>query len=1082
MKQSTTKLRSGIARIVPLIALFSVLSGPAIAQTVTGSIYGTVADPTGAVIPNSTVIVKNAQTGETHSVQTNGVGNYTFPALEPGEYTVSAQGAGFQTEQQEHVRLDVSQNVDVSFKLPPGSQEQMVTVSAAATLVDTLESQLGETVDQKRIQELPLNGRNAYSLVQIVPGVTNFTAAAAGGDSSGATFQVNGSRSNDDSFYLDGVFDSTIYRNGGSELPNPDALAEFRLLTSNFDAEFGREPGGVVNTITRSGSNAYHGTLYEYLRNNVLNAANYFISGVTPLKQNQFGGSFGGPIIRDKAFYFGSYEGFRVRTPAYIASASLVTPTPAEAQGNFSAVPASQQPKMSNGQTYSCNNVVGVICSNLIDPVAKTLLTYVPLANPATGVTPEQSAPANVDENQYLARVDDQLTEKQKISAMFFTSHANTQDPNQGSNQVFDFTQASHYDNQTNAALSHIWTISPTKLNSLRLFYSLNHYQVNSVYDTTWSNYGSQVGLAGPLARQPLLTITGYWAMGLGGQGPQDLSMQQLGAMDTFNWTHGNHTVKGGGSFIWNKYAETGVFLESGKASFSGYATGNALADFLLGHANTFEQNSGAYHRTHVIDPALFAQDDWRILHRLTLNLGMRWEMYPPFTGQRNLGTFVPNVQSTRFPAAPLGLLSVGDKGIPDGIRHMSWKDFGPRVGFAYDVFGNGRTALRGAFGIFYSEEEETLDGNLEQQPFTLDVLVNHTPNLVTPYAPSADPFPYNISSPQFTSGATIAGLPPNDSSVPYAQEYNLTLQQQLGSDWSLQLAYVGSVTRKFYLMRDQNAPVFSPGASTSTAGLNARRPYEPTPSTYVFGEITELDPASNSSYNSMQVTVTRRMSHGLSVLASYVWARDIQFVSADPSTAPTLVNENDIGMDKGLSDTAVPQRFVASYLWALPTIQSWGVVGRRILSGWQINGITSLQSGEPFTVTSGKDTNLDGINNDRPNQVGNPQLPGGRSRSQQIHEYFNTAAFAQLPSGVPYGNVHRASLLGPKFVNTDLSAFRTIPIWHEETLQLRGEIFNLFNNVNLNNPNGIMTSNQFGTIPGSGTPRIVQFALRYSF
>lgn len=1074
--------RQYVRAFVPMIGVVLVLAAFVAAQTTTGSLYGTVADQSGAIIPGATVTVRNIQTGQIRTATSNGSGSFIFPALEPGDYSVAARMSGFQTMQQSPVRVDVAQNVHVSFALRPGAQSQTVTVSADTTLVDTRESQLGETVSQEQVQDLPLNGRNAYDLVQIVPGVTGYTAAAAGGDQVGATFNVNGNRSNDDSFYLDGVFDSTIYRNGGSELPNPDALEEFRLLTSNFDAEFGREPGGVVNAVTRSGSNQFHGALYEYLRNNVLNAKNYFNTGVTPLKQNQFGGRLGGPVLHNKTFFFGSYEGFRVRTPAIISSASLVTPTAAEAQGDFSADPAKQQPKMPNGQPYSCNNKVGVICPNLLDPVAQSMLASVPLSNPATGHPAEQSASANIGADQYLGRVDDQITAAHKLSAMFFTSRATTQDPNQGANQVFAFTEASHYDNQTNAVLSDTWTLSPNALNSLRLFYALNHYEVNSVYNTTWSDWGSQVAPAGSLARQPLLVIAGFWTMGLGGQGPTNIAMQQIGVMDTFNWTRGNHTVKLGGSFIWNKYAETGVFLESGKATFTGFATGNAMADFLLGRANNFEQNSGAFHRLHVSDPALFAQDDWKLTHRLTLNLGVRWELYPPYSGQNNFGTFVPYVQSRRFPTAPLGLLAAGDPGVPDGVRHTSWTTFGPRAGFAYDVFGNGKTALRGAYGIFYSAQEETLNGNLEQQPFQLDVAVNHTPNLVTPYAPNADPFPYSVTTPVFTSGATITGLPPYSNSVPYAEEFNLTLQQQLSANWSAEIAYVGNLGRKFYLFRDQNSPAYVAGASTSTAGLNARRPYEPTPNSYTFSRITQVDPAGNSSYNALQATVTRRFSHQFSLLASYVLARQIDFVSNDPQSVLTLVNEDNIAMDKGLADSAVPQRFVASYMWALPAVHAGGFMGKQVLSGWRLNGITTLQSGTPFNITSGKDTNLDGNNNDRPNLVGNPVLSQGRSRADKIREFFNTSAFAQVPANTPYGNVSRNSMIGPRFVDTDFSAFKDVQVWRESTFEFRGEVFNLFNNVNLHNPTAIMTSKVFGKVPSAGQPRIVQFALRYSF
>ena len=1067
-----------LALLVPLM-----LAGTIMAQTTTGSIYGTVIDKSGAVIPNVTVTATNEATDETDTVSSNGSGNYIFPALVPGNYTVSAYVAGFKTETQKQVRLDVSQNVHMSFSLQPGSTKQTVTVTAATTLVDTRESQLGETVGEKQIQDLPLNGRNAYDLVTLVPGVTHYSAEPAIGNNNGNEFSDNGIRTGNNSTYLDGAYDTNLYRNGGNLVPNPDALQEFRLLTGNFDAEYGRLPGGVVNMITRSGTNAYHGLLYDYLRNNVLNAKSYFLTSVTPLRQNQFGGNFGGPIIHQKVFFFLDYEGLRIRTPAFISSASIVTPTPAEATGNFSALPSKSWPKQANGQPYSCNGVQGEICPNLLDPVAQKVLKFVPLSNPATGHPPQQSSNADVNADQGLVHVDDQLTSKHRLSGMFFISRGSSNDPN--TSDILDYDGELIKNSQTNLVASDSWTISPNALNSLHLFYTESHIVISNLFTTNYlSDLGIQTGQGGFLPTQVGFSITGYWHMG--NAHPKDIAQQSFGVFDTFNWTRGNHTIKAGGFFMWNKYSETSAGEGSGAYSFTGDTTGNALADFLLGHAYSFEQDNGYYHRTHLAAPALFVQDDWRATHRLTLDLGLRWEVFPPLAGQNNYGTFKPYVRSTRFPTAPLGLLSSGDPGVPDGVLYTSYKDFAPRVGFAYDLFGNGATALRGAYGIFYANDSETIVGNLEQQPFEIAMTIHETPNITTPYAPEASPFPYpvNPTNPIFVPNATVDGVG-KQTGIPYVQEYNLTVQQQLGTNWGMQIAYVGNTLRAFYLLRDQNSPVYSPGASITTAGLNARRPYQPTPKTYTFGEIGDLDPIANASYNSLQATLKRRFVHRFSLSASYVWSKDIDIASGDPGSFGDfqLSDNNNPARDRGLSTLDVPQHFVASYLWATPDVRLWGAVGRQVLSGWQLNGITTLSTGSPFNVLSNKDTNRDGIKLDRPNLVGNPILSSNRSRAQKIKEFFNTAAFAQITANnVPYGTSPRDPLIGPGTVNTDFSAFKTFPIWKESSLQFRGEIFNLFNNVNLDNPNGTLTSPNYGKITGSGSPRIVQFALRYMF
>ncbi len=1076
-----TAIAHGTASAFLVLTLLAFSFTPAFAQSISGSIYGTVADPSGAVVPNAAVTVTNVQTGETQTSVSNKAGNYLFPVLVPGNYQVAASHRGFETLVQKDIQLSANQNVQVRFQLQLGSAVQSVTVTASTTMVDTRESQIGFTVEQKSIQDLPLNGRNAYDLVGLVPGVVQVATGPAYGNNVGTKFSSNGMRSNYDSYYLDGGYDDEFFRDGGNVIPNPDALQEFRILTSNFDAEFGREPGGVVNMITRSGTNHFHGLAYDYLRNSILNAKNYFINQVTPLKQNQFGGNFGGPLMRNKMFFFLSYEGLQTVTPDIVAS-TLITLTPAEATGDVSTLkPTPVLPAGTNCGT----DAAPIICPSALDPVAQNLLKFVPLENPTTGAPPEQFASANTSTNQGLARIDDQFNSRHELSATFFISQGTTQIPNAGGNQILDFSGTLNTGNLMNGVVRDQWIVSPNAVNSLHLFYTLNHTIVGNRFNYDWQSLGSQIAEGALLSDQPQFAIKGYWKMGIGGNGQLNQAQEELGAVDTFYWTHGAHTVKFGGAYVWNQYAETSGFDGSGSLEFTGSATKNALADFLLGKANSFVQNSGAFHRLHYPDPSLFVQDDWRATHKLTLSLGLRWELFPPFSGQNNLGTFEPNVESKRFPTAPLGLLTSGDPGVPDGILLTSWTKFAPRVGFAYDVYGNGKTSLRGGYGIFYGVSQESFFGNLEQQPFLLSVTTNKTPNLVNPYAPGPDPFPYivNLQNPTFTSGSTIISLPPHESGIPYYQEYNLTWQQQLSPRWSTQISYVGNVGRKEILARDQNSPVYVPGASVSTAGLNARRPYEPTPSSYVFGTILEYDPASNSSYNSLQITVTRAFAHRFSLLASYVWSKDIDNVSADPNgEAPELVNENNIGYDRGLSSLDVPHNFVASYLWVLPDVKLWGWFGKQVLSGWQINGITTLQSGSPFDITSGIDTNLDGIDNDRPNQVGNPFFPGGRSRTARIAEFFNTSAFAQLPPDTPYGDVPRDSMLGPGYVDTDLSGFKMFALPKQSTLQFRAEIYNLFNNVNLLAPISVMTSPKFGQITGANVPRIVQFALRYSF
>jgi len=1101
------------------------------AQSTTGSIYGTVVDPSGAAVPGAQVIITDVHTNLQKTTTTNGAGEFVFTNVNPSDYNVISSASGFKSETQKGITLSANQNVHVEFVLQIGYVTESVDIQADVTLVDTREAQLGETIDQDKIENLPTLNRDVLSLVTITPGVTNYSADIQIGSRLGTTFSANGLTADMESFYLDGAYNNVFKQNGSNKMPNPDALQEFRILSSNFDAEFGRAPAAVVNAITKSGTNSFHGTVYDYFRNNILNARNYFVSATAPtpkLQQNQFGATLGGPVkLIPKTFFFVAYQGLVLRSTDIVNAGAIQTLTVAERAGDFSQDAAAkvfgtsgtfQVPKLPTGANCGTASVP-VICNgnnynkaisgtlgsakNFLDPVAQAALAYLPVgSNPTLGsfnhTSSQQSAAANSIANEGIVRLDYNGLSRHQIEAMFYTSRGTAVDNALGGNQTLSYVAMNDYENQDNAVLGDIWTLSPKSISNFRMFYTQNRYILTNVYTNHFiQNLGGLMAPGGPSYAPSRFNLQGYVNMSNGGIGPSDILQQQFGGIQTVNLLRGHHDLKLGGSYVWTHYIENGANAAGGNFTFTGSVTGNTFADFLLGQANNLNQSNSVYHYLHQYDPALFAQDNWQITKRLNLNLGVRWEVFSPYTGDPGLGTFAPYVQSTVLPTAPLGLLYQGDPGVPSGVFNTSYLNFAPRVGFALDVRGDGRTSIRGGFGIFYFQPALTGTTAL-QPPYALSVTTSKTSSLVCPYGPVIsgvcmdDPYPYDPKRPIFqnpAAGTTVQAVPRDGGSTPYVYEYNLTFEQQLSPRMAFHMAYVGNATRKNYISLDANAPVYAPNASTTAAGIIARRPYEPSVNTFRFGAISLYDPVLNGSYNSLQTTLQASFSRRTNFFASYVWAKSLDYGGA-------VVDNTDIRKNYGVDDNDIRHRFVVSYMYQLPETKRFGWAGKQVLSGWQLNGITAFQSGSPFTIISGTDTNLDGTVNDRVNVIGNPYPMGQHlSRAQKIKSYINPSAFStpcsNLSSCNPYGSEQKNQFFGPGNVNTDLSLFKEFPIHEDVRFQFRVESFNVFGNVNLGNPktnlNNLVTAYSSadptqGEINTAGPPRRIQFAAKVLF
>jgi Carboxypeptidase regulatory-like domain/TonB-dependent Receptor Plug Domain len=1063
-------------RLIGFLIAALLLPASGWAQAV-GAMSGIVTDTSSALVPGVTIEVTNIATNQTRATTTDADGYYIVRQLPPGAYSLKATLPGFKTVVREGLTVAVESTARVDVQMSVGAVEEAVTVTADAPLVETRTATLGTVIDEKKISELPLNGRNFTQLGTLMPGVVA-PPASLGGASGDATpggfgaatsgFSVNGMRNQSNNFLLDGATNNDTFNTGFVLRPPPDAIQEFKILTHSYAAEYGRSAGSVVNVVTKSGTNRLHGAAWEFNRDDALQARNFFVPQDQPkpkLKQNQFGGTVGGPLVRSKLFGFGYYEGHRQTSGV---TQNFVVLTDAQRLGDFGTTTI-RDPL--TGLPFANNRIP----EGRIDPAAAQLIRdFVPRAN--SGGNRYIVSPDVVDNRDQMgARFDFQMTGSNAWLGRYIRSETERVEP-PTTRPIGTTSIATLQD--TMGSNTHIF--SNTAINVAR--FSYNRIGANPAVTSGLQNsaYGINMPHNVPSAQGLVnLEINGFFSLGDAQQPFVERLNEVVQFTDDFTWVRGGHQLKFGVDVRREHMFIAFVNRPNGDLFFNGVHTGNAAADFLLGFAQRLRRTTAnASQDGHGWLYAGYVQDEFRPRSNLTVNAGLRYEVAVPFVESNDaLNGFRPGQQSQRFPEAPAGLVYPGDPGVPRGTYATDKNNFAPRVGLAWDVRGNGRSSVRAAWGIFYdvlAGQGDFFQNGVLAPPFTPLVEVNtSTPN-ITLRNPLAG----------ISGGAT--NFPPNltfigwgeDFVQPSAQHFNVNWQQELTSSLGVEIGYVGS--------RGKNMPIFievNPGLIT---------PGQTTPATTrlfpAFSLVRPTFSVAKSWYDSLQGSLRMRPTHGMSFLVSYTLGHTQDHLSGlnlgevRPVLPVTIGDEASIdralSFEKGDALFDVRHRFVVSFNAELPLPEGVNRVTEAILGGWQVNGIVQTQTGFPLTAIDPQNTIR--LLTNRPNQTCDPN----DNAPHTVEQWFNTSCFQRraLVDTAEPGTTPRNSIRGPGFTRTDLSLFRNIQLLAAHRIQLRIEAFNVFNQTRFGQPGGQISTVNFGRITSAEDGRIIQLAVKYSF
>jgi hypothetical protein len=1084
------------------LAVIFMSAHPARGQAVANAqLSGVVTDPSGAAVGNAKITAIQTNTSAVRTAQSAPDGTFIFPGLPIGPYRLQVEAQGFSTYLQTGIVLQVGESPKVNVALRIGEVAQQVVVRSDAAMVQTDTASVAQVIDQERMVEMPLNGRQPTQLI-LLSGAANDIGPANGmSDLTGSknyvsadAISVAGGQANGTLYLLDGGENMDSLQNVNLALPFPDSLQEFSVETSALSARYGMHPGAVVNVVTKSGTNQYHGTLFEFVRYGGVNAIDYFATKQDSLKRNQFGGTFGAPILKNKLFGFFGYQKTITRTAP--PSTFSFVPTGAALNGDFSQLEgaACQSSGVaralidpSTGQPFPGNQIP----TSRFNQQALSLLSHIPVATDPCGEI-FYSLPEPQSESQYVGRVDANLNSKNNLFGHFFQADYNSPGPFSPSNILLTGLRGV-IDHDKSAVIGETFMVNPNTVNSFHAGYTrLTIARGPSPNALGLGDIG--VNVFQPATNYMRVGVGGHFTVGCGTCAPVQIFQNNYQLADDVDITMGRHHLSFGGEGIFHWQKSFGLTNGEGIFNFSGQFTNDALADFMLGLPNNFQQgNKQAFDGRQKYYGA-YVHDVVRLNRKVTAQLGLRWE--PNLWGHEiynkinhfSQAAFDAGTTSTVFTNAPAGLQYPGDPGMPSGFSKNHYWTFQPRVGLAWDPSGNGRQVVRAGYGLFYDLfalgywNDQTGDA-----PWgSLTSLASPAGGFTNPWAgyPGGNPFPQPQPPPSNAAfpakGAYITF--PLDGKQTYTHTWNLTYEAQPFKDWVFSAGYIGNITVHVWSGRDVNAGVFIPGTCggspcSTLANLDQRRvlflqdPVKGAP----YSDIFQADDGGVSRYQALLLKAEHRFNHNFTVLANYTYSHcisDVDFIG--DIGGPQTQDPNSLKGEHGNCGFDIRNALSISAVLQSPRLKN--SLADRLVGTWKLAPIITARSGTWFTPFTGVDNSLSGIGLDRPNVVGNPYV-----RNLSTLQWVTPSAY--VPNAIGhFGNAGNDSLEGPGAVNVDVALSRDFAIRERMHFEFRFEAFNLMNHPNFSNPDNVLSDSTFGQIQSDAGPRILQFAARFHF